>query len=419
MSISNTTVKQLYVGNGANTSFTIPFAYQETDEVVVYLRDESVSPATETLLVETTDYTLTTIVSGLPTIVEMNVAPTASQKLLIKRVTDKTQESDYVNNGVFPGNSLETDFDKLIQLVQELGEEQGSSLLLPVTSSLSNLRLPEPEADKVLGWNASADGLENKTQVDTTSLQTQITNNSNNIATNTSNIATNTTDIATNTSNIATNTADIATNTSNIGTNTTNINANSVAIGNLQTTVGGLSDQSAAVAQNTSDIADNALDISQNAANIASNDTDIGSLNTRVSALESVASGLRVAGKKVLPNNQSVAADITGLSLDADGAFSAVVQFEIYRKTDSKELRTAGLLQLTYLGSTWYVERIHTMAPTGVLADDNSPDGVTFSVVTDGGTKEGQVQAVTDNMAGANYEGYVTYRINELANSLS
>src|SRR5690606_13448825 len=78
--ISNTDVRQLYTGNGSNTDFAIPFDFASTSEIKVYVRDTSVTPATETLQTISTDYTL---VGGPPvTTVRFNTAPAATDKVL-------------------------------------------------------------------------------------------------------------------------------------------------------------------------------------------------------------------------------------------------------------------------------------------------------------------------------------------------
>ncbi len=155
MTITNTRVKQRYNCDGSVTSFAIPFDFQESDEVTVYLRDESVSPITETLLTEGAlpngEYTLT---GGPPvTTVETNSAYASTYKIVIKRATDQTQEIEYSDNDAFPAEVTGDGLDKLTQLIQEIAEELDRAILLPVSSDLSQLRYPDPLPYGYLRWN--------------------------------------------------------------------------------------------------------------------------------------------------------------------------------------------------------------------------------------------------------------------------
>lgn len=165
MSISNTTVKTIYVGNGVTTGFTIPFDIIESasDETVVILRNETdPDNITETLQVEGVDYNLTG--GSPPTTVTMTTAPASDEKLLVKRNTDMIQDLDLQENSQFPVESVETKLDRLTGIVQELQEELDRAPKLNETTptGASSLSFPEPDADKVIGWNDAADALENK-----------------------------------------------------------------------------------------------------------------------------------------------------------------------------------------------------------------------------------------------------------------
>ena len=89
MSLANTTIKSISVGNGANLTFAIPFTpiIDDSAETVVYLRDETVPAAiTYTLLVEgaLNDYTLTGAPDGASFHVNVQLtagtAPTATTR---------------------------------------------------------------------------------------------------------------------------------------------------------------------------------------------------------------------------------------------------------------------------------------------------------------------------------------------------
>lgn len=158
MTVSNLNVKARYVGNGLNTTFAITADITDNDQVEVILRDETTAVITETLQVEGTDYTIT---GGDPgTNVEMTVAPTATQYLLVRRTSNKTQATDYLETGAFPADTHETALDKLTRLVQEACEALERTPKLTKATGLSDQFLPEPMASEFLRYNSAADAIE-------------------------------------------------------------------------------------------------------------------------------------------------------------------------------------------------------------------------------------------------------------------
>lgn len=174
MSLSNTTTKVKYTGDGANTSFAITFDIILSDtEVRVILRDETdpLDP-TETLQVEGVNYNLTGAVPpAFSTTVEMVIAPSATQELLIYRELPLTQLLDYIETSEFRAESQEDGLDKLTAIVQELGEQLTRAALL---SRATDANLPvvfaEPKADNLIGWDAEGDDLRNFTAAEILSL---------------------------------------------------------------------------------------------------------------------------------------------------------------------------------------------------------------------------------------------------------
>ena len=171
MSFTNLLVKQLFTGDGATLTFTIPFEFTAESEVVVILRDETDPLAiTETTLTKGAleDYTLTgqnPPNDPLPTTVTMVVAPTATQKLLVKRELPLDQQSDYTNTGSVSLESLELKVDKLVMHDQQINDLALRALTTAETASTSggSLTLPPVENGKLLGWVAG--GLANVASV--------------------------------------------------------------------------------------------------------------------------------------------------------------------------------------------------------------------------------------------------------------
>lgn len=98
-------------------------------------------------------------------------------------------------------------------------------------------------------------------------------------------------------------------------------------------------------------------------------------------------------------NNQGTDTNIIGLSFDVATVRAAVVEYAIFRTTDSAVKKEQGVLQFLYddaasTGFKWTITR-----------DSNSDAGVTIEV-----TDAGQAVYQSDSMAGANYSGVMVYR---------
>lgn len=168
MSLSNLTVKATYQGDGSNDTFAIPFdpIVDDSAETKVYIRDEGVDPITETLVDEGTlnEYTLTGAV--LPTDFHTNVVfnagsiPTADQKVIIIRELPLTQTLNLSNTN-FNSKSVNKAFDRVVAMIQQLNEKIQRAAIMRVSEQASQITLPEPEADKVLAWNALGTDLVN------------------------------------------------------------------------------------------------------------------------------------------------------------------------------------------------------------------------------------------------------------------
>lgn len=157
MSLSNETVKVTYQGNGSTTTFAITFdvIVSDTAEVEVFLRDETTPTAPiETLQVITTDYTLTGAVPpGFATDVEMIVAPTSDEKLIVRRKLPLTQTIAYTPTGPFPAEDHEEGLDRLAAQAQQNNEQLTRALLLKKTAQLGPYEIPSPIADRVIGFD--------------------------------------------------------------------------------------------------------------------------------------------------------------------------------------------------------------------------------------------------------------------------
>lgn len=163
MTISSTESKTIYGGNGSTTVFAIPFMFTGTDDIEVVLTDIEGS---ESSLAITTDYILSG--AGNPTggTCELVLPPEAGQTLVIRRNPTITQEVDYQENDAFPASSHEAALDKLTMICQTLSERLDRTITFRVSSAISGVELPSPDAGQMLAWNDTGDNLTNRNASD-------------------------------------------------------------------------------------------------------------------------------------------------------------------------------------------------------------------------------------------------------------
>lgn len=156
MTISSTTNRVAYTGNGATTAFAFGYKFLVNADLKVYQAG--------TLKTITTHYTVAGAGDDAGGTVTFLVAPTNGQSVVIIRDPALTQATDFVENDPLPAESLEDGLDKLTIIAQRLDDRLDRAVVLSDTETASvTLTLPTPTANKGLKWNATADGLANTT----------------------------------------------------------------------------------------------------------------------------------------------------------------------------------------------------------------------------------------------------------------
>lgn len=158
MTVSSTTTKNSYSGNGSATEFAYGFKIFDDDDVTVIIRTNATgAEATKT---KTTHYTVSGVGSasgGNVTFTSGNV-PTSAQTVVLIRTTARTQLTDYVPNDPFPAASHEDALDKLTLITQELEENIGRSLKVSQTNIIATSEFTDDataRANKILGFDSS------------------------------------------------------------------------------------------------------------------------------------------------------------------------------------------------------------------------------------------------------------------------
>lgn len=161
MSVTETYAPVREVGDGVQVDFDANFQIIQATDLSVgkILRSTGV----KTDMVYGVDYTVAIdTATRLPT-VTYTVAPTALQDSWIGRAVPITQTATIPTNNIFREVQVNNALDKATMVSQQLSEQIGRALLLPETSTLTDVELPEPVAGRALKWNATEDGFENTT----------------------------------------------------------------------------------------------------------------------------------------------------------------------------------------------------------------------------------------------------------------
>ena len=157
---SNTRKAGPFLGNGATTVFPFAFKVFTTADLRV-VRTNALG--VESDLVLDTDYTVTlnsdqdndpggTVTCG--------TAPPTGERLTITSDVEALQPLVLTNNGGFYPRVINDAFDKITIIAQQLIEQVGRSLKLPISSTAS-ATLPDPVANRLIAWNGSASGFVN------------------------------------------------------------------------------------------------------------------------------------------------------------------------------------------------------------------------------------------------------------------
>lgn len=152
MTVQNTTVKDIYVGNGATTKFPITFQMTDHPEYIkVYITgDDSVAVETENFSVDLGAKTVTYPANGDPL--------PDGHKITIYRELPLYQLMNLINQGPFFAENIELSFDDLTFICQQLNEKLNRTLSAGVDVNNFNNTFPV-KAGMSFRINDAGDGL--------------------------------------------------------------------------------------------------------------------------------------------------------------------------------------------------------------------------------------------------------------------
>ena len=159
MTISSTTVKNSYSGDGSTTTFNYTFKIFADSDLQVIIRS---STATETVKTITTHYTVTGAgsASGGTVVFTAGNIPTNTETVVLRRAVPQTQAIDYIANDPFPAESHEEGLDRATMTLQQVQEELDRSIKLSRTNTMTSTEFAvgaTDRANKVLAFDSSGE----------------------------------------------------------------------------------------------------------------------------------------------------------------------------------------------------------------------------------------------------------------------
>lgn len=157
MTVSSTTTKNSYSGDGSTTTFAYAFKIFADADLTVILRSAA---GTETVQTLTTNYTVTNAGNASGGNVVFVTAPASGVTVVIRRNMAQTQSTDYTANDPFPAESHEDALDRLTFIAQQQQEEIDRSIKLSRTNTMTSTEFTvgaTARANKILAFDGNGE----------------------------------------------------------------------------------------------------------------------------------------------------------------------------------------------------------------------------------------------------------------------
>ena len=159
MTVSSTTVKNSYSGDGSQTTFVYGYKIFADSDIKVIIRSAT---GTETVKTITTHYTVTGAgsSSGGNVVFTSGNIPTNTETVVLIRDVPQTQAIDYIANDPFPAETHEEGLDRATMTTQQVQEELNRSIKLSRTNTMTSTEFAvgaTDRASKVLGFDANGE----------------------------------------------------------------------------------------------------------------------------------------------------------------------------------------------------------------------------------------------------------------------
>ena len=368
ITISDTEPRVQYTASSGQTAFSVPFEFFTTSDIKVYngtsLLTYNASPSSAS------QYSVTGAgVSGGGSIT-LGGGATLNDVITIYRDLGIARSTDFPTSGAFQIDSLNTELDKIIAMIQQVERDlKFSPKAAATTSNTYNLTLPKLVANKILSVNSSGTALEFDQSITDVATVAGIAANISTV----SGIAANVTTVA----GISSNVTAVAGDATDIGA----VAAKATEIGRL-----GTADAVADLALRGTSAVVTDLDLLATSANV----TAMGHLGTsaNVTAMGLLGTSAVVTDMGLLGTTDCVA----DMALLADSAVIA----------DMALLATSDVIaDMNTLATSDIVSDLNTLATSDIVSDLNQL--ATSDFVSDLNAIEGiktKVTTVADNIAG-------------------
>ena len=160
MTVSSTTVKNSYSGNGSTTQFAYGYKIFADSDLIVIIRVNSTG--TETVKTLTTHYTVAGAgdASGGSITFTSGNTPATGETVVVRREVPQTQAIDYIANDPFPAESHEEGLDRATMTTQQVQEELNRSIKLSRTNTMTSTEFTvgaTDRANKILAFDSSGE----------------------------------------------------------------------------------------------------------------------------------------------------------------------------------------------------------------------------------------------------------------------
>ena len=134
MTLSTTQNTRTYTGDNSTVAFSFPYLFYSDSDITV-----TIDGVQKTLNGGGAyDFTVTGVENPAGGTVTFNNAPLTGVTIVIQRIVDYNQETDFENFDGNPAEVTEKQFDLVVMQTQQLAEQQNRTILTPVTTVLDS-----------------------------------------------------------------------------------------------------------------------------------------------------------------------------------------------------------------------------------------------------------------------------------------
>lgn len=155
MTVSTTANTVVYRGNGAATTFAVPFKVLDEDHLQVRRRVFATGEYEHTYV--GTAYSYSGLGASSGTLTLDGTALDDDYELVIERVVPYTQDLDIVNSGGFYPETVEEQLDLVVMAIQQLANIASRSITFPIGETGDSIGSADSRSSTYLGFDADGD----------------------------------------------------------------------------------------------------------------------------------------------------------------------------------------------------------------------------------------------------------------------